>query len=97
MIQLFNGVSGEMIGKINEDQFDLLMDYLTDQSGEERFVITGDTLTFLKKKRGVLKETVTLLQGALGKSRQLILEYHIPDETDVAFGPEEEEEEEEEL
>jgi hypothetical protein len=88
MVEMFDGVSGEMLGRLTEAQLDELIDRLTDGTGEERFTITAETIAYLREV-GVDGAITDLLAEGLGGSAQLLLEYHLVDETDISFGEDE--------
>lgn len=92
MIEMFNGVSGEMIGLLTEFQLDDLLDHISDGSGLETYTINRDTLDYLSSS-GIDPKVIEMLDSAMKSRRELKIQFHILDEADVDFGAEEEEEE----
>lgn len=89
MIEMFNGVSGEMIGHLTEFQLDELLDRINDGSGDETYIITRAILNELADS-GLDEQLLDMLATAMEKQKEIRIQFHILDEADIDFGAEEE-------
>jgi hypothetical protein len=68
MIDLYNSETDQLLGSITEDDLQVLMDSLEEESSQDQdYYIDADTLDLLAED-GAPEQLVGLLRGALGSS-----------------------------
>jgi processive 1,2-diacylglycerol beta-glucosyltransferase len=84
MIRLYNSDTGEPIGEINEEQMELLIDQLEEETeDDESYYIDVSTIEYLEEA-GADEELLTLLRKGLGEEEGI--EISIEEEEGAAAG-----------
>lgn len=75
MIELYNDKTGDRIGEISAKQLQFLIDYLEEESRQDKdYAITALTLDYFISL-GVDQELLILLRQAMGEKEELIIRW----------------------
>ena len=75
MIELYNDKTGDLIGEISAKQLQFLIDYLEEESRQDKdYAITALTLDYFVSL-GIDQELLSLLRQALGDKEEVIIRW----------------------
>jgi anti-anti-sigma regulatory factor len=83
MIKIYNSGTGELIGDINEEQLDFLIEQLEEEAEGENYYVDLSTIDYLEES-GADEELLALLRKGLGVEEGI--EIFIEDEEAAAAG-----------